>query len=227
MDLNNSNKPKLNVTKLITPLLFPAVLWAVHLIALLLNEDLSKLGLLPRNLVGLLGIFTSPLIHADFSHLISNTIPLIILGWIIFSFYPKVSYILFLFIYFVTGLLVWIFARQVFHIGASGIVYGLVSFLFFSGIIRRDNTSIALALVITFLYGGLVWGMIPGWKGISWESHLFGAITGLIAAYLFRKIDPPSKKYDWEDEPDDFDVKDLEVSYDPEKNKFNNLNRGS
>ena len=224
MDLNNSNKPKLNITKLLTPLLFPVVLWVVHLLSLLFNEDLSKLGLLPRNLVGLLGIFTSPLIHADFSHLISNTIPLIILGWIIFSFYPKVSYILFLFIYFVTGLLVWIFARQVFHIGASGVVYGFVSFLFFSGIFRRDNKSISLALVITFLYGGLVWGMIPGWKGISWESHLFGAITGLVAAYLFRKIDPPSKKYDWEDEPDDFDVDKLEVSYDPEKNKFNNLN---
>jgi len=224
MESNKTSKPKLNISKLLTPLLFPAVLWVVHLLALLFAKDLSRLGLLPRNLLGLLGIFTSPLIHADFSHLISNTIPLIILGWIIFSFYPKVSYILFLFIYFVTGLLVWIFARQVFHIGASGIVYGLVSFLFFSGIFRKDNTSIALALVITFLYGGLVWGMIPGWKGISWESHLFGAITGLIAAYLFRKIDPPSKKYDWEDEPDDFDVKDLEVSYDPEKNKFNNLN---
>lgn len=224
MELNNSNKPKLNITKLLTPLLFPVVLWVVHLLSLLFNEDLSKLGLLPRNLVGLLGIFTSPLIHADFSHLISNTIPLIILGWIIFSFYPKVSYILFLFIYFVTGMLVWIFARQVFHIGASGVVYGFVSFLFFSGIFRRDNKSISLALVITFLYGGLVWGMIPGWKGISWESHLFGAITGLVAAYLFRKIDPPSKKYDWEDEPDDFDVDKLEVSYDPEKNKFNNLN---
>ena len=223
MDLNNSSKLKLDITKLLTPLLFPVILWAVHLLSLLLNEDLSKLGLLPRNLIGLLGIFTSPLIHADFSHLISNTIPLIILGWIIFYFYPKVSYILFLFIYFVTGLLVWIFARQVFHIGASGIVYGFVSFLFFSGIFRKDNTSIALALVITFLYGGLVWGMVPGWKGISWESHLFGAITGLIAAYLFRKIDPPSKKYDWEDEPDDFDVDKLEVSYDPEKNKFNNL----
>ncbi len=224
MVLNNSNKPKLNITKLITPLLFPVVLWAIHLLSLLFNEDLSKLGLLPRNLVGLLGILTSPLIHADFSHLISNTIPLIILGWIIFSFYPKLSYLLFVFIYLLTGLLVWIFARQVFHIGASGIVYGFVSFLFFSGIFRRDNTSIALALVITFLYGGLVWGMIPGWEGISWESHLFGAITGLIAAFLFRKIDPPTKKYDWEDEPDDFDVDKLEVSYDPEKNKFNNLN---
>jgi len=222
MDSNIINNRKQNISKLLTPLLFPVVIWIVHLISLLLNEDLSKLGLLPRNLIGLLGIFTSPLIHADFSHLISNTIPLIILGWIIFSFYPKVSYMLFLFIYFVTGLLVWIFARQVFHIGASGVVYGFVSFLFFSGIFRRDNKSISLALIITFLYGGLVWGMIPGWKGISWESHLFGAITGLIAAYLFRKIDPPSKKYDWEDEPDDFDVKDLEVSYDPEKNKFNN-----
>jgi membrane associated rhomboid family serine protease len=223
MDSNKLNERKQNISNLLTPLLFPVVIWIVHLLSLLLNEDLSKLGLLPRNLVGLLGIITSPLIHADFSHLISNTIPLIILGWIIFSFYPKLSYLLFVFIYLLTGLLVWIFARQVYHIGASGIVYGFVSFLFFSGIFRRDNTSIALALVITFLYGGLVWGMIPGWKGISWESHLFGAITGLLAAYMFRKIDPPSKKYDWEDEPDDFDVDKLEVSYDPEKNKFNNL----
>jgi membrane associated rhomboid family serine protease len=223
MDDNNVQERKQNISKLLTPLIFPAVLWIVHLLSLLLNEDLTTLGLLPRNLIGLLGIITSPLIHADFSHLISNTIPLIILGWIIFYFYPKVSYILFVFIYFLTGLLVWIFARQVYHIGASGIVYGFVSFLFFSGIFRRDNTSITLALVITFLYGGLVWGMIPGWKGISWESHLFGTITGLTAAYLFRKIDPPKKKYDWEDDPDDFDVNELEVSYDPEKNKFNNL----
>ena len=223
MNEENSHKSKLNVSKFFTPLFFPAVLWIVHLLSLLFNEDLSKLGLLPRNLIGLLGILTSPLIHADFSHLISNTIPLIILGWIIFYFYPKVSYILFIFMYLVTGLLVWIFARQVYHIGASGIVYGFVSFLFFSGIFRRDNKSISLALIITFLYGGLVWGMIPGLKGISWESHLFGAITGLIAAYMFRNIDPPKKKYDWEDDPDDFDVNELEVSYDPEKNKFNDL----
>ena len=202
---------------------FPLILWVIHLLSLLLQIDLTRMGVLPRNFVGLLGIITSPLIHADFSHLISNTIPLIILGWIIFSFYPKLSFMLFIFIYLLTGLLVWIFARQVYHIGASGIVYGFVSFLFFSGIFRRDNKSIALALIITFLYGGLVWGMIPGLEGISWESHLFGAITGLIAAYLFRKIDPPAKKYEWEDDPDDFDVKDLEVSYDPEKNKFNNL----
>ncbi len=220
MNDNNSIEQKPDVSRLLTPLFFPLVLWIVHLVSLLFNEDLSKLGLLPRNLAGLLGIITSPLIHADFAHLISNTIPLIILGWIIFTFYRKVSYLLFVFIYLITGLLVWIFARPAYHIGASGIVYGFVSFLFFSGLFRKDNISIALSLIVTFLYGGLVWGIIPGLEGISWESHLFGGITGLIAAYLFRKIDPPKQKYDWEDEPDDFNIKDLEVSYDPEKNKF-------
>lgn len=220
-----SNKSeKIDLKILLVPLFFPVILWVVHLISLVFQIDFTRMGILPRNLTGLLGIITSPMVHGDFSHLISNTIPLVILGWIIFFFYPKVSYMAFGFIYFFTGLLVWIFARHVYHIGASGVVYGFVSFLFFSGLFRRDNASIALALVITFLYGGLVWGMIPGWKGISWESHLLGAITGLIAAYLFRKIDPPAKKYDWEDEPDDFDVDELEVSYDPEKNKFNNLN---
>ena len=223
MESDKPNDHKSKLSRILTPLLFPIAMWVVYLLALILNEDFSRLGLLPRNLIGLLGIITSPLIHADFSHLISNTIPLVILGWILFSFYPKVAVVLFFFIYLITGLFVWIFARPVYHIGASGVVYGFVSFLFFSGIFRRDNTSIALALVITFLYGGLVWGMIPGWKGISWESHLFGAVTGLIAAYLFRNIDPPKNKYDWEDDPDDFDVKDLEVSYDPEKNKFNPL----
>ena len=223
MESDKPNYHKSKLSRILTPLLFPIAMWVVYLLSLILNEDFSRLGLLPRNLIGLLGIITSPLIHADFSHLISNTIPLVILGWILFSFYPKVAVVLFFFIYLITGLFVWIFARPVYHIGASGVVYGFVSFLFFSGIFRRDNTSIALALVITFLYGGLVWGMIPGWKGISWESHLFGAVTGLIAAYLFRNIDPPKNKYDWEDDPDDFDVKDLEVSYDPEKNKFNPL----
>ncbi len=203
------------------PLIFPALLWIIHLSTYLFDLNLSGMGILPRDGFGLLGIITAPLIHGDFSHLISNTFPIIVLGWIIFFFYPKVSVFLFTFVYILTGLLVWLLARQVYHIGASGLVYGFVSFLFFSGIFRKDNKSVALALIITFLYGGLVWGVLPGMKGISWESHLFGAIVGLFAAYVFRKVDPPSKKYDWEDEEDDFDVNELEVSYDPEKNKFN------
>jgi len=203
------------------PLIFPVILWIIHLSAYLFDLKLSGMGILPRDGFGLLGIITAPLIHGDFSHLMSNTFPIIVLGWIIYFFYPKVSVFLFTFVYILTGLLVWLLARQVYHIGASGLVYGFVSFLFFSGIFRKDNKSVALALIITFLYGGLVWGVLPGMKGISWESHLFGAIVGLVAAYIFRKVDPPPKKYDWEDEEDDFDVNDLEVSYDPEKNKFN------
>jgi len=195
-------------------------MWMVYLISLSLNLDLSRMGILPRDMIGILGIISGPVVHANFSHLLSNTMPLLILGWAIFFFYPKVSYKSFIVIYVLTGLFVWLFARQVYHIGASGIVYGFVSFLFFSGIFRRDNKSIAIALIVTFLYGGIVWGVLPGQKGISWESHLFGGIAGIITAFIFRKIDP-QKKYDWEDEEDDFDVDELEVSYDPEKNKFN------
>jgi membrane associated rhomboid family serine protease len=195
-------------------------MWMVYLISLSLNLDLSRMGILPRDMIGILGIISGPIVHANFSHLLSNTIPLLILGWTIFFFYSKVSYKSFIVIYALTGLLVWLFAREVYHIGASGIVYGFVSFLFFSGIFRRDNKSIAIALIVTFLYGGIVWGVLPGQKGISWESHLFGGIAGIITAFIFRKIDPP-KQYDWEDEEDDFDVDELEVSYDPEKNKFN------
>ena len=195
-------------------------MWMVHLISLSLNLDLSRMGILPRDMIGILGIISGPVVHANFSHLLSNTMPLLILGWTIFFFYSKVSYKSFIVIYVLTGLFVWLFARQVYHIGASGIVYGFVSFLFFSGIFRRDNKSIAIALIVTFLYGGIVWGVLPGQKGISWESHLFGGIAGIITAFIFRKIDPP-KKYDWEDEETDFDVDELEVSYDPEKNKFN------
>ncbi|MEE9574107.1 MAG: rhomboid family intramembrane serine protease, partial [Candidatus Neomarinimicrobiota bacterium] len=202
------------------PFTFPVVMWMVYLISLSLNLDLSRMGILPRDMIGILGIISGPIVHANFSHLLSNTIPLLILGWTIFFFYSKVSYKSFIVIYVLTGLFVWLFAREVYHIGASGIVYGFVSFLFFSGIFRRDNKSIAIALIVTFLYGGIIWGVLPGQKGISWESHLFGGIAGIITAFIFRKIDP-QKKYDWEDEEDDFDVDELEVSYDPEKNKFN------
>jgi membrane associated rhomboid family serine protease len=211
--------PKDFFSKLIIPLTFPLVLWAIYLITYLLDIPTYKLGILPRNISGLIGIFTSPLIHGSFSHLISNTAPLIFMGVGIFYFYPKVAYKVFVIIYLGTGLLVWIFAREVYHIGASGIIYGFVSFLFFSGIFRKDNRSIALALVVIFLYGGLIWGVLPVERGVSWESHLSGAIVGVIAAFIFRKVDPP-KRYEWEDEESETPGSKLEVSYDADNNKF-------
>lgn len=201
------------------PLTFPFLLWIIYLINYLWDISIFKLGILPRRITGLIGIFTSPLIHQDISHLISNTAPLIIMGLTIFYFYSKVAYKSFIIIYIGTGILVWLFAREAYHIGASGIIYGFVSFLFFSGIFRKDNRSIAIALIITFLYGGLIWGVLPLERGVSWESHLFGAIVGIVPAFIFRKVDPP-KKYDWEEEESDTPVEKLEVSYDPEKNKF-------
>jgi membrane associated rhomboid family serine protease len=205
--------------RLLIPLIFPILLWLIQLISNLFNLDLYKLGVLPRNVNGIIGILTSPLIHSGFSHLISNTLPLIVLGIGIFYFYPKVAYKVFIIIYLGTGILVWIFAREAYHIGASGIVYGFISFVFFSGVFRKDNRSIALALVVVFLYGGVIWGVLPIQEGVSWESHLFGGIVGIISAFMFRKIDPP-KKYEWEDEESDTPVEKLEVSYDADKNKF-------
>lgn len=205
--------------KLIIPLAFPLLLWAIYLVDYLFDFHPYKLGILPRNLSGLIGIITSPLIHGSFSHLISNTVPLVLVGLGIFYFYPKVAYKVFVIVYLGTGILVWIFAREVYHIGASGIIYGFISFVFFSGVFRKDNRSITLALIVVFLYGGLIWGVLPVEKGVSWESHLFGAIVGIITAFLFRKVDPP-KKYDWENEESDTPIKNLEISYDPEKNKF-------
>jgi membrane associated rhomboid family serine protease len=191
---------------------FLLLLWIIKVAEVSFGFSLIKYGLLPRHLSGLIGIVTYPLIHENFSHLISNSIPLLFLGLGLFYFYPESALRVFLLIYFVPGILIWLFARTAYHIGASGLVYGLVTFFFFSGIIRRDNRSIALALVVTFLYGGLVWGVLPIYKTISWEGHLFGSLTGIVSAFIFRKEDPP-KKYDWEDEPDD-DGEKPEISYD-------------
>ncbi len=195
------------------PLGFILFLWIIKIIEVALNISFIQYGLLPHHLSGLIGIITYPLIHANFNHLISNSIPLLFLGTGLIYFYPNASLKVFLLIYFIPGILIWFFARPAYHIGASGLVYGLVTFFFFSGIIRRDNRSIALALVVTFLYGSLVWGVLPIDKTISWEGHLFGSLTGILCAVIFRKYDPP-KKYDWEDDPDDDNHGKLEISYD-------------
>ncbi len=191
---------------------FLLLLWIIKIVEVAFGISFIRYGLLPHHLSGLIGIITYPLIHANFSHLISNSIPLLFLGLGLLYFYPESAFKVFAIIYFLSGILIWLFARTAYTIGASGLVYGLVTFFFFSGIIRRDNRSIALALVVTFLYGGLVWGVLPIDKTISWEGHLFGSLTGILCAFLFRKHDPPAKRYDWEDEPDDDKPEKLEIS---------------
>jgi membrane associated rhomboid family serine protease len=194
-----ASEKKKFVRCLVYYVIFVVLLWVIKILEMSLEFNLVSFGIFPRNFSGLIGIITAPLIHADFNHLFSNSLPLLFLGIGISYAYPTISKKLFLGVYVLHGLFVWIFARQAYHIGASGLVYGFVAFLFFSGIIRRDNRSIALALIVTFLYGGLTWGILPIKAEISWEAHLFGSIIGILLAFVFRKSDP-APKYDWETE---------------------------
>lgn len=206
-------KPIKSIQYITIPVCFAALMWIIKVAEYSLHMNLSSWGIYPRTLKGLTGILSAPLLHGSFQHLYSNTFPLIILSSGILYFYKKSAPYVILIIYLVTHLLVWLFARQAYHIGSSGLIYGFVTFLFFSGVIRRDKRSISLALLVTFLYGSLVWGILPLRNGFSWESHLFGSLTGILCAIIFRKSDP-YKRYDWEDEPST-DPSQLKVSRNP------------
>lgn len=190
------------IHSLVFPSLFLFVIWAVMLSGRVLETDFAKFGIYPHRFEGLIGILLSPLIHADFSHIYANTIPFITLGIGLFYFYNKIAYKIFFLIYFITGTWVWFGAREAYHIGASGIIYGLASFIFFSGIIRRDFRLMSVSLITVFLYGSMIWGVFPIYKKISWESHLMGALAGLILALIYRKEGPQRIKYAWENEND-------------------------
>lgn len=164
-----------------------AIFWVILGFESLTTVSLSHFGINPRSQSGLIGILAAPFLHANMAHLMSNTVPFIVLGTAILFFYRRIAIPAMALIYLGTGLAVWLFARNSYHIGASGVVYGFASFLFFIGVFRRDMKSLAIALVVVFLYGGLVYGILPLYKGVSWESHLFGAIMGGVAAYLLRK----------------------------------------
>ena len=202
-------KPKFLISLFIT-LSFVLLLWVVKLFETITKTELSFLGVLPRETKGLIGIVTAPLIHSDFSHLASNTFTLIVLMMFLFYAYTNSSFRVFFTVYIFSNVLVWIFGREAYHIGASGVVYGLVTFLFFVGLFRSDSKSIGLSLVVTFMYGGLVWGVLPTDPKISFEAHLSGAVVGLLAALIFRNRDPLPEKYKWEDEETDEDDIDLE-----------------
>ena len=162
------------------------LMWLVFFIELNYSINLSVFGILPREPIGLLGILFAPLIHASLVHLISNTFPLLFLGVTLYFFYGKMARRVFLWSYLATGLLVWLFARTSFHIGASGLIYGIASFLFVSGIVRAEFRSLVIAIIIVIAYGGLIWGILPTVPGVSWETHLAGVIVGGGAAIAYR-----------------------------------------
>ncbi len=180
------------IHSLVFPGFFLFLIWFVKFTEWGLDASFVSLGIYPLKAKGLIGILTAPLIHADIKHLFDNSVPLFFLSLALFYFYREVAYRVFFIIYFLTGALVWIVGREAYHIGASGIVYGLAAFLFASGIIRRNRNLMAISLLVTFLYGSMVWGLLPYDYHISWESHLMGALTGLVLSVIYRHQGPAS-----------------------------------
>jgi membrane associated rhomboid family serine protease len=168
------------------PVLLVLALWLVHGYQVMTGWDPGNFGVISRRSYGLTGIFTGPLVHGSWEHLISNTFPLFVLTAICLYFYKKVAMRAFWIIYLLTGVAVWLLARQVSHIGASGVVYGLVAFIFWNGIFRRSIRSIILALIVMLLYSGMFLGVLPDQEGVSWESHLLGSMVGILTSFWFK-----------------------------------------
>jgi len=184
-------------------------LWLIKLIEFEYKLDFSVYGVLPREVSHLKGILFSPLIHGSFGHLAANSLPLFVLSFSLFFFYRNSSYTIFLLIYLFSGLFVWIGGREALHIGASGIIYGLAAFLFLSGVLSRNTGLLTISLIVAFLYGSLFWGIFPLKPEISWESHLWGGVSGFTLAWLFRSKAPVQQVNEEEeaDDPDDAEWK--------------------
>lgn len=178
-----------------------ATLWIIKIYEWFFNLDLHAFALKPRTLSGLLGVITEPLLHGDWGHLFSNSVPLFLLLMATLYFYRGIGLRVLGYIWLFTGIGVWLFARDNYHIGASGIVYGLATFLAISGILRHDSRLMSISLLIIFLYGGMIWGVLPLFHHVSWESHLMGSLAGVFCAYRYRRQGPAIRRYfDDEDE---------------------------
>jgi membrane associated rhomboid family serine protease len=179
-----------------------ALLWLIHIVDFVLGLDLQRYGVYPRTLEGIRGIVLAPLIHGSFAHIVANTLPLLILGTALLYGYPRSSRIMVPVIWLLSGLGVWLFARESLHFGASGLTFGFMFFVFVIGALRWDAKAIALSCIVFFMYGSMIWGIFPTAPNVSFEYHFFGAAVGVAGAVLLRRLDPKPtrRRYDWEDE---------------------------
>lgn len=166
------------------PLIVMAIIWVIKIYEVSFDVSFYKLGIYPRTLHGLIGILLAPLIHGDFNHIYFNSLYWLILSTAFFYFFPHRGYRYFLIAYFLPGILVWLFARPSYHIGLSGVIYVLASFLFFVNLMNRDFRKMSVSLAIIFLFSGMIAGIFPKDIHISWESHLAGVLIGLGLAAL-------------------------------------------
>ena len=189
---------KILIDNLRLPLAFLLIIWSVKILEFGLSVSFINLGIFPQKISSLRGIIFSPIIHKDIAHLLNNTYPIIVLGGLLCYFYKKIAIKIFFWLYFVSGFWLWIIGRPVYHIGASGIIYALASFLLISGLIKKNNSLSAASMLIIFLYGSMIWGILPINHGVSWEGHLTGMVAGILIALFFKKEGPENTKYQWE-----------------------------
>lgn len=183
---------------IIYPLMLLFLEWLVFWYQVRVDYGIKAYGIRPQKLEGLLGIFTSPFLHGDINHLYNNSIPLFVLTLALFYFYNKIAWKVIIFGILISGLLTWLIGSSGNHIGASGLVYVLVSFIFFKGVFAKHYRLIALSLMVIFLYGSLIWYVFPIKSGMSWEGHLGGLITGFVFAFIFKKQVAKPERYKWE-----------------------------
>lgn len=198
---------------LIIPLITVALMWIVKLAEVSFGIDLNHWGLAPQTPRGLLGVLTMPFLHGNWDHLIANSVPVIVLGTALYYCYPTLANRVLLFSFLGSGLLTWCIGNSgSIHVGASALIYSLNLFLITSGFIRGNRQLTVIALIMVFLYGSFIWGMIPSLaipQNISWEGHLSGAIIGVALALMLRKEGPQKEVYHWdEDEENDDDPTD-------------------
>jgi membrane associated rhomboid family serine protease len=182
-------------------LVFTGVIWSIFILDTVFGLRLGRFGLRPGSVPGLTGILTAPLLHGNFQHILSNTFPLVLSLTATLYLYPRSAVRVIPLIWAGSGALSWLIGRPSLHVGASGLIYGLLAYVFVGGILRRDMRSVSVSLMVGFLYGSMVWGVLPIRPHMSWEMHLSGAVFGVLLAFLYRDWDrTPLVRYDWEDD---------------------------
>ncbi|NCO63189.1 MAG: rhomboid family intramembrane serine protease [Flavobacteriales bacterium] len=206
------------------PLCFVLFIWFVFWFEVRFGFNFSKYGIYPQEIKGLKGIVLSPIIHGDLQHLYHNSIPLLVLSMALFYFYRPIAWKVMVLGILISGFLTWCIGRPSYHIGASGLIYVLVSFIFFKGVFAKYYRLIALSLLVVFLYGSMIWYVFPMDVNISWEGHLSGFITGFLFALFFKRNIPKPKKYVWEEDHFNAENDPFLKQFDEHGNFIENLN---
>lgn len=193
------------------PLLYMAICYALFLADKNWDLDLYRFGISPRTVSGLKGILFAPMIHGGWSHILNNSLPILVLGSLIFYFYKPIAWPVVIWIYVISGIWLWVGGRNSesvvnYHFGASMLIYGFATFLFFSGVFRKHRQLMVVSALVAFLYGSITYGIFPFDKSMSWEGHLFGALSGILVAYNYRKEGPQQPRYQWPEEEIDLEA---------------------